>query len=185
MRRHQQAKGREGGSQKQPNTTGLHAPVRDQPPRVADRGPCPKLSSQTVRGLPFGAAALSLVRSQTTTNEAHSPEGGRRKPTSPHPPSVPLSTSPSFLQKHQLNTTPIFAVFRPGKTSLSRARYPLLHSPSLLVGISGPLNYSLLGDQVVRASARFDVTRRRHKPTKATTQPGDAECVATSRQRTS
>ena len=94
---------------------------RDQAPRVADRGPCPKLSSQTVRGLPFGAAAPSLVRSQTTTNDAHSPEGWRRKPTSPHPPSVPLSTSPSPSQKHQLNTTPIFAVFRPGKTLLSRA----------------------------------------------------------------
>ena len=79
---------------------------------------------------------------------------------------------------------PVFAVFRPGKTSLSRARHPLLHSPSLLVGISGPLNYSLLGDQVVRAQARFDATRRRHKPTNATTQLGDAECVATSRRGT-
>ena len=76
-----------------------------------------------------------------------------------------------------------FLPFSGPEKLFSRARHPLLHSPSLPVGISGPLNYSLLGDQVVRASARFDVTRRRHKPTQATTQPGDAECVATSRQR--
>ena len=76
-----------------------------------------------------------------------------------------------------------FLPFSGPEKLFSRARHPLLHSPSLPVGISGPLNYSLLGGQVVRASARFDVTRRRHKPTQATTQPGDAECVAASRQR--
>ena len=79
----------------------------------------------------------------------------------------------------------LFLPFSGPEKLFSRARHPLLHSPSLPVGISGPLNYSLLGDQVVRAPARFDATRRRHKPTKATTQPGDAECVATSRQRPS